>query len=272
MGNPNGNPDPNTDEVASPGDGEGNGGSAAVRTGKRQTLYDIRVFCVGTKPFLANRYETDKMIQDLIFGGSGVRDRETPLPGRADWTIFRDSEGNIVEPTEQIRSCLCEGGCRVQLKGRTNISSKGGKESLVPSFLDILDGEHVRLLMPDGRQAKGKPEDADKDWKVDVRRGALKDGTPCAIVRAKFNQWAFLLNVRVDLSVVPGLTLGHVRKLFDVSGQTRGLGGFRRSFGRFTVAEGGWLVTAVDESKIVRPKAPAALMQPTKGAMVVATA
>lgn len=252
--------------------GDDNGGRTELQTGKRQTLYDICVFCVGTKPYLANRYETEKMIQDLIFGGSGVRDRETPLPGRANWTIFRDTEGKIIEPTEQIMSCLCEGGCKVQLKGRTNLSSQGGKESLVPSFLDILDGEHIPLLMPDGRQAKGKPEDMDKDWKVDVRRGALKDGTPCAIVRARFDQWAFLLHVRVDLSVVPGLTLGHVRKLFEMSGKTRGLGGFRRSFGRFTIAEGGWLVTEVDESQIVRPKAPMSLMQAPDGVEVVTTA
>jgi hypothetical protein len=234
--------------------------------GKRQSIFDIRVFCVGSKPLLMNQWGEEKMVKDIIFKERGVPDTTTPLPDRAKLTIFRDGDDQISLPTEQISSSLCEAGCDIPLKGKVNLSKAGGKVSKIPSFMDILDGEFVRLLLPDGTPAM------DKDWRYDVRRVILKDGGTSCAVRAKFMHWAFIINVRVDLSKVPGLTLETVRKLFDEAGNSKGVGGFRKAFGRFVVADGGWLVTTVDPSTIVRPKAPAILMAAPKGRDVVQAA
>lgn len=229
---------------------------------RRATVFDIRVFCVGTNPLLMNQYEREKMVNDLIFKEKKVPDTETPLRERADKIVFRDKDKRIVLPTEQILACLCAGGSTVPLRGRTNLSRAGGKYSMVPNFLEITGGEYIPLLLPDGTPVN------EESWEVDVRRGILKDsggGTTCAIVRPKFPQWAFLLNCRVDLSKVTGLTLLTVRKLFETAGSSHGIGGYTKIFGRFAIADGGWLVTAVDTSTIARPKAPEALMQVPDG-------
>lgn len=229
----------------------------AEPSGRRDTMFDIRVFLVGTSALLMNQYEQEQMVSDLIFKKSRIADTETPLRPRAEKTIFRDAVGRIVIPNTSLMACLCQAGCDVPIKGKINLSKTGGRESKVPNFLSIRGGEHIPLLRSDGSPV------TEADWKHDIRQGRLPTGQACAIVRAKFNDWALLVDFRVDLSKGAGLTLPIVEKLVATAGDSRGIGGFRKHFGRFTIAEGGWATMPVDTSAIVRPKAPAALMQMT---------
>lgn len=264
----NGQTDSETgEEAGAEATAEGSGKKSKKKgEGTRASLFDVQVYLVSTKPLLMSQYEKVKMVDDLIYKKRRVVDTESDLPTRAAQTIHRDGEGRIAIPTLSVLSCLCAAGCKVNYKGRSNLSKEDGKVSEVPNFLEALEGEYVPLLRHDGTPL------TDDDWVVDVKRGQLKDGTACALVRARFDQWAFRFHCRVDLTKLQGLQLRHVRLLFEVAGNSRGLGAFRKFFGRFTVAEGGWLVTEVDPTIIPRPKAPAGLMQVPEGMRAVETA
>lgn len=249
------------DETATDEQGEVGGASVAGNgSGKRHTLFKVCVFCAGTEPLLMNNYPINRLIADFYTKEKLVKSPDTPLEELAKSSLFSDDKGNLVVSIHQVRSCMCAAGTSVPLKGRQNLSKAGGKDSLVPRIVKWLDGEHTPLLVPDdGSQAT--------EWKVDLRRGQLPDGQPCPVLRGRVDRWGFLLHLQVDLSNVPGVTLGHVRKLVDQAGLT-GIGGFRNYHGKFVVADGGWLVTQLDPASIVRPKAPAHLMAPPAGAVV----
>lgn len=242
------------------GDGQAAGKGA---DGKRHTLFEVRVFCVGTEPLLMNRFPPERLVQTFYTKDADPKSPDTPLEDLAAPSLFRDERDNLAISLNQVRASMCVAGAKVGLKGRVNLSKAGGKESLVPQFIRWLDGEYTPLLTPDGAQAE--------KWKVDLKRGQLPTGGPCPVLRGRIDDWAFLLRLLADLSKVPGVTLAHVRKLIDQAGLT-GIGGFRNYYGKFVVAEGGWLVTKVDPSTIVRPKAPAHLMAPPPGAIVHETA
>ena len=82
----------------------------------------------------------------------------------------------------------------------------------------------------------GKGDDV---WTVDRRKGIgyqAKKPTAVCITRARFEQWEFDCEIEYDERKIKGET---VRQLFDVTGSSQGVAGFRPNcggpFGRFHV-------------------------------------
>lgn len=252
---------------------DGNGaGEKAKRAPKKdlgsktQSVYDITVFAVGQTPLLVDQYQKDQMVDDLIFKKKKPKDTETPLEKRAANTVYRDDKNTIILPANMLFACLCRAGNDVSLQGKKKLANAGGANSRIPNFLRILGGQNIALLLPDGSPV------TEDDWQVDVRKAVGSDGkTATAPVRALFPEWAFKVGVRVDISKVEGLTLALVRQLFNAAGDSYGVGSHRTKggFGRFVIAEGGWIISEVDESNLARPKAPVGLMSVPEGTKVV---
>jgi hypothetical protein len=174
----------------------------------------IRVFLVGSRPLLMPLEKGTE--QD---GGRGVQ-------ALAAETVIRNEAGVICLPAKLVLEALCGA------VGHATPSWSGAK---VGRHIEVVGGEFVSVLRPDGDPV------TDEDWEPDTQPGR-NSGNMCALTRAKFPEWAVLVEVRVTPSdELPKISAEYLCQLFKYA---RGFGAFRREFGHFVVAEGGWVVTA----------------------------
>lgn len=190
----------------------------------------IMVKLASVSPILMNP-ATAELLDDLEFGAAarGKVSKDTPSKEKAEKKVIRDEKGQIGIPVEYLFSCLREAGRFVKYDSKKSISTK--ESTLLPAFLDIKE-----LFFPfDDQQA---------EWKVDRRKGTLKNSaTPVAvtIIRPRFDNWTCCLTIEVDTNKDTGINIEKIRDLFDKAGKMIGLGDFRPAkngvFGRFKVAE-----------------------------------
>lgn len=179
-------------------------------------MLEIKIECEGLSPFLMNP-ATDELLEELRTGVRAPRVRDLPPEKEAEKKLIKQ-DGKIGIPAQYLYSCLIEAG-RYNKLGKKQISTKDS--SLIPSFLWIKE-----LFFPF----------SGADWKVDMRRGRLPDGTAVCIVRPRFDRWEFSATLIVDEKQI---SEENVRNLLNDAGSKIGLGDFRPSckgpFGRFRI-------------------------------------
>lgn len=148
------------------------------------------------------------------------------LPEEAESQVWRDSQGRIVIPNDNLYGLL-NGGLRKLRRDHRWANSFKGKRT-IESALTIVDSDHQLVYKDDG----GRVVEV-TNWEVDVRRGRLSDGTRVSISRPKFRNWGF----QIEVAVVDEVSGEELLELFILAGLLLGLGGFRGTggFGKFEV-------------------------------------
>ncbi len=187
---------------------------------KPNVLARIDVKLKGIFPLLMQAMTPEMIESVLIRGERPQKPKDAPLTDIAEKCLYKNDEGKIGIPQENLFACLREAGRRVKFDGRRSISTSDS--TLLPSFLTINEGFFIL-----DRQ----------EWVPDVRRGQMQNGTTVGIVRPKFKDWGFAVSIEVDLT--DGMTVEKVRSLFEIAGKSIGLCAFRPQkngpFGRFCV-------------------------------------
>jgi hypothetical protein len=186
-------------------------------------LKSINVKCQGISPLLMNPM-TDEILEGLRTGVHTKIEKDAPAKKVAEKKIYKDEDGNIGIPALNLYSALMEAGRHEKL-GKKQISTT--KSSLLPSFLWI-EGEFLQFTNG-------------TEWEVDKRRGVMDSGgkkTAVCIVRPKFKDWEFTVNLTLDPNICDESL---AKKLLIIAGNMIGLGDFRPTcrgpFGRFKVIE-----------------------------------
>lgn len=185
----------------------------------------VKVKCKGESPILMDPM-TEEVLEELRTGVRRNVQRDRPAEDVAREKIYREDgeKSKIGLPAEMLFSSLVAAGRNVK-NGKKQVST--ASTTTLPDFFSIQD-----YFMP-FTNINGNE---DKSWRVDKRRGRLKDGTAVCIVRPRFDKWEFEVTVtyddkKADESVVKGL--------FTNAGSAQGLGAFRPNckgpFGRFKV-------------------------------------
>ena len=187
-----------------------------------------KVKCVGVKPILMDPM-TDEVLEGLRTGVRPNVRRDRPALDVARERIYRENgdKSSIGLPSEMLFASLVAAGRNVK-NGKKQVST--ASTTTLPDFFSIQD-----LFLPFSNVKKGKKEG--ESWKVDKRRGRLKDGTAVCIVRPRFDKWEFEVIVEYDEKKADESI---IKDLFANAGSAQGLGAFRPNckgpFGRFKVA------------------------------------
>ncbi len=195
------------------------------------------VSVVGISPMLQNPM-TDDTLETLIRGSKGRAKPKNPdvkIEDIAKDKLCLSESGKFGIPSNYLFACLVDAGRQVIFEKKSKISTRDS--SLLPAFLTINASEQDNAgngFIPF--------KDQNVQWIADKRRGVLKSGpgggVAVGIVRPKFMQWAFDVEIEVDLDQI---NLDKVRDLFVAAGRYSGLGDFRPSrkgpFGRFVTGK-----------------------------------
>lgn len=191
-------------------------------------MHAAKVKCTGVSPILMDPM-TDAVLEGLRTGVRSNPKRDRPAVEVAREKIYRENgdKSSIGLPSEMLFASLVAAGRNVK-NGKKQVSTVS--TTTLPDFFSIQD-----LFLPFLNVKKGKKEN--ESWKVDKRRGRLKDGTAVCIVRPRFDKWEFEVIVEYDDKKVNESV---IKDLFVNAGSAQGLGAFRPNckgqFGRFKVA------------------------------------
>ena len=161
----------------------------------------VMVSCEGMFPLMMDRMSEEDIIEVLIRRQRKQKQTDLTLRQMCEDSVYRGGDNNEPGiPAENFLACLREGGKKVNITGKTNITKASGDTIL----FDFLAVEEPFLVLT-----------GDQEWVPDVRKGALKDGTACGIVRPKFVKWGFEVTLRIDQSALQDhkLHMSKVRKL-----------------------------------------------------------
>lgn len=178
---------------------------------------------------------TDRMPEEVLDGiatGAHVTlPKDTPPEKIAQRALYSDGNGGFAIPIVNLFACLVEAGRRVKI-GRYAISTAESTELYSLVSITAMTLPLLRVTM-DGTVLDGIPT-----WVIDKRRGVGKKGDPIRIIRPKFAEWGFVVEVEFDEKQI---NEGTVRQLFDRAGAAVGLCSFRPQrrgpFGRFRVVK-----------------------------------
>jgi hypothetical protein len=165
---------------------------------------------------------TDEILEQLRTKVSPPKRRDITRKEEAEGKLYRDGDGAIGIPAQNLFASFVEAGRSVRLAARQNISTK--ESSMLPSFLSIEE-----IFLP----FKGNPT-----WVPDARRGKNPNGGEMVcLIRPRFDSWEFDATIDFDEKEIAEET---VRELIKKAGSRVGLCDFRPSrrgpFGRFTIA------------------------------------
>ena len=191
-------------------------------------MTELIIRCQGLSPMLMNPM-TNETLTSLITGLRKAPNKDRLLTDVASERIYRDEEGRMGFPTINLIGALKHAGRNVK-NGKKAIST--ATSTTLFSFLDFPE-EFVTF---DGLDEKGEIP-----WKVDARRGVMKNGASSVavgIVRPKFTEWSFTIKANLDEKLIREEM---IKALFVEAGRNAGLCDFRPSrngpFGRFEVVE-----------------------------------
>lgn len=181
----------------------------------------------GKSPLLQNRMTAEQL------DGLRIKDRSTIKAGRprepreeARPKVYSTEDGRPIVPVENLFACLIAAGVYIKLDGKRQLSTK--TSSLIPGMLAI-ETPFLEIIDPLSKKTA--------TWEVDIRQGRNPNGGEAVvIVRPRFDQWGFDLEVSYDRDQIDE---PRVRTLFDLAGNRVGLGDFRPErrgiYGRFHV-------------------------------------
>jgi hypothetical protein len=189
----------------------------------------------GISPLLMNPMTLEQLM-DIHNKVRKPQKTDVNLTEVASGKLYKDEEGRIGIPMQNLYSVLVEAGRNVSFKAKKNISTKDS--TLVPIFLTFHDEffpftRYASII--DGQLVEGK-------WTADLRRG-INPGSvgvkvPVAVIRPKFKEWEFKCTIDVDEKKV---SKEITQQLFEWGGDAVGLCDFRPTcrgpFGRFEVAD-----------------------------------
>lgn len=191
-------------------------------------MIEIAIQCKGLSSMLMNPM-TDETLDSLITGIRKPIVKDRPMHDVANERIYRDENGRMGIPTINLISAL-KGAGRSIKNGKKAIST--ATTTTMFSFLEFPD-EFIPFDDLD--------ENGGISWKVDKRRGVMKNGASqvaVGIIRPKFDKWGFTVKVKLNEKLLREETL---KALFVEAGTNMGLGDFRPSkngpFGRFEVVD-----------------------------------
>lgn len=191
-------------------------------------MIEITIQCQGLSSILMNPM-TDETLNSLITGIRKPIVKDRPMEDVASERIYRDEQGRMGIPTINLISALKSAGRAIK-NGKKAIST--ATTTTMFSFLEFTD----EFIPFDNLDEKGEIT-----WKVDKRRGVMKNGASqvaVGIIRPKFDKWGFTVKVKLNEKLLREETL---KALFVEAGTNAGLCDFRPSkngpFGRFEVVE-----------------------------------
>lgn len=198
-------------------------------------LVRIQVGLRGISPMLMNPM-TDETINQLITGVRPQLNKDRKFEDVARERIYLDDNGRMGVPTMNLIAALKHAGRSV----------KNGKKAISTATSTTLFSfcEFPTEFIP----FDGLDEDGHLPWRVDKRRGVMKNGASSVavgILRPKFDSWSLTVEVVLNEKLVTQDTL---RRLFEEAGTNAGLGDFRPQkggpFGRFQVDN--WEVVGIE--------------------------
>lgn len=155
-------------------------------------------------------------------------DKTSPIDVRCQKKLITDGDGHLCIPQDWLFACLEAGSANIKI-GKKKLGT--AKSSELGSMLTILEPT-IKLTR------NGQPlTDKAGDWIPDVRRGMGKTGVANAIYRPGVDNCEFTFTVKVNVGQVEGLGPQHIVDLVDTAGRQKGIGAFRKRFGRFCVVE-----------------------------------
>lgn len=191
-------------------------------------MTELIIRCKGLSAMLMN-----PMTEDTLNGlATGVRKavvKDRPFEEVANERIYRNDANQMGFPAINLISALKHAGRNIK-NGKKGIST--ATTTTMFSFLEFPD----EFIAFDGIDEKGEIP-----WRVDKRRGVMKNGAASvavAIIRPKFDKWGFTVKVNLNEKLIREET---IKALFVEAGSNAGLCDFRPSkngpFGRFEVVE-----------------------------------
>jgi len=166
-------------------------------------IYLVKI--VGTKPL-------------LMHAPTGLGDKPKLRRGEhldpiteAENYLYKNSEGNIVIPSVNVKACIRDAGRNYRVKGRRSTFA-----SIIKAGLDIRPFPNIPLIH--------------NGWEVDIRPVVIQRNR---ILRARpsFNEWALEFEIiNHDPTIIHRETL---QKILIDAGKYYGLGDFRPEFGLF---------------------------------------
>jgi len=168
-------------------------------------VYEVRI--EGTKPLL--------MHAPTGLGDKPKRRRGEHLDPKieAESYLYRDSEGNIVIPSVNVKACIRDAGANYKVSGRRSTF-----KSMIKAGIDIRPFPYIPLIH--------------EGWVVDIRPVVVQRSR---ILRARprFDKWSLEFDIiNHDPKIIHRETLQRI--LVD-AGRYYGLGDFRPEFGLFRV-------------------------------------
>jgi len=186
----------------------------------------LTIHCKGLSPMLMNPM-TEDTLNSLATGNRKPVVKDRPFEDVASERIYRNDAGQMGFPAINLISALKHAGRNIK-NGKKAIST--ATTTTMFSFLEFPD----EFITFDGIDEKGEIP-----WRVDKRRGVMKNGAASvavAIIRPKFDHWGFTITVNFNDKLIREET---VKALFVEAGSNAGLCDFRPSkngpFGRFEV-------------------------------------
>lgn len=176
----------------------------------------IRLVLTGISPLVTDHFPEEDAYNVLTLGKRPEKDTESSKEERCRKKIYRNADGKIIMPADNVWSCLVGAGKRVKFQGNTKVSNSSG--TWLALFLTPLDNEHL-LITPEGKGVDGE------GWVPDISVGRLpSNGVANALIRPRFDEWSFIANFEYDPGLAPQMTKRVVLTLFKIAGRGLGLG------------------------------------------------
>lgn len=201
------------------------GNIGATRTSSGTTIIEIGI--VGIAPLLMNRM-TEEALMQLATGAKAAKTAaKKDVIAQCEEKIYRNEQGKVCFPAQNLFSALSEAGRSVRLDGKKQVST--AESSKLAAIMTI---NEPSFLLVDGADNSQEAK-----WASSMMKGTNPNGgTAVAICRPMFTSWAFRMSITANLK---DYAESIVRELFDRAGNEIGIGDFRPqkkgTYGRFRV-------------------------------------
>ncbi len=144
---------------------------------------------------------------------------ETDVRQIAKQHMHVDDNGDPCVPTEMLWACLKQAGRHFK-HGKRQLST--AQKTILHFFVEITGAPLIRLV-----NGTRMLTEADMQVQMDTAFNQNKGGAMVTSHRARFDQWALIVPMSLNISSIGGLTLRDYQDIFRVAGTGYGLGSRR---------------------------------------------